>query len=142
MMDKESLTPLLGSVLPLLIGCIFLFLYLVHQRKKSRITKTGVAVEGVVFELKSKSSAANDGNLQFPIIRFVTLKGEWITEQYNVSSFLVKPGKKVAVWYNAENPKEFIVDMGRPSNLVMPLLLIVGLALITYGVYNLYFLKT
>jgi len=105
------------------------------------LKQVGESAEGVVFDINFKSENIDSGNTSYPIIRFVTRNGEWVTEQSSSSSLFVKKGKKVAVLYNPENPKEFIADLGMPSNLILPSFLVIGLALIAFGIYNSYATK-
>ena len=105
------------------------------------MAQIGESAEGVVFDLVHKSEGVDEGNTTYPIIRFVTRNGEWITEQNSTSSLFVKKEKKVEVLYNPENPKEFVADLGMPSNLILPSFLLIGLALIAFGIYNSYATK-
>ena len=50
--------------------------------KHERIKKTGLPAEGIVFNLIERASSSN--RHQYPVIRFVTAKNEWITPKYEL----------------------------------------------------------
>jgi hypothetical protein len=49
--------------------------------------------------------------MEYPIVRFKTDSGEWITELHNIGLFpgLYKKGAKVIIQYDPQNPKSFTI---------------------------------
>jgi hypothetical protein len=90
--------------------------------RAKKIAKNGTQTEGMVFDVVESSNI--NSRAKYPIIRFVTSKKEWITEQYNISTLpgLFKKGQQVIVVYNPDNPKEFFVKSAITS--IAPILVI------------------
>ena len=92
-------------IILLLTGFSFIIGTNKFTAKRKRVLSNGVTVEGIIFQF-DRSRDTND----FPVIRFTTKDGIWITEPSDDAPlpFLLKQGQKVSVTYNFENPKEFI----------------------------------
>ena len=103
--------------------------------KKKRIIQNGIETEGIIFGFET-SISYNNTSTKYPVIRFVTHDGIWITQvsDYGVP-FLFKKGQKVKVIYDRENPKDFIfrtsIDISNSSYLF----LIIGIILFIIGVW-------
>jgi len=100
------------------IGLAFTILGYLNRQKVSKLAKSGVKVEGVVFTVGSDAEVSIGfgrqnimGSSSYPTIRFVTAEKEWVTQKYNVSGFPgYKEGDKVTVIYNPEKITEFILE--------------------------------
>lgn len=94
----------------ILAGLAVFYFGLTLQRSIARLQKTGKPSVGIVFDFAD--SDMSDSNVKYPIIRFVTLDQQWVTEKYNFSGLpgSFKKGQKVTVWYNPDNPKEFTIQ--------------------------------
>jgi len=108
--------------------------------KMTRLAKTGIKAEGVVFDLEISDSNSNMGTLgkvRYPVIRFLTSDNKWITETYKLGSTagLYKKGAKITVIYNPENPREFSID-NRSSRILLVVLACVGAGLLLIGAYQ------
>lgn len=127
----------------LVFGIIFILAGSKLVEKRKNIIQNGIEVEGVIFEFDDSTppiSIDSYDNAKYPIIRFVTKKGEWITEksEYEVSSFLFKEGQKVKVIYNPENPKDFIFKTKVDFSKFAYLFLIAGIILFSTGLWFAY----
>ncbi len=124
-------SPEMQAILLLLMGIVFIVGSSVMKKKKRKILENGIETEGVIFQMSNDGSFNNDS---YPIIRFITKKQEWITEQYDVSGpFLNKPGKKITVVYNPDNPKEFVVKTAPDFLLVLNFFIVIGFILLIIG---------
>lgn len=101
--------PNIDIIIAVGIGLSLLLFGIYFRKKISKINKNGIEVEGIVFDTVQSDSMRSSAN--YPIIRFVTLEKEWITEEYNISTIpgVLKEGQKVKVIYNSNNPKEFYI---------------------------------
>lgn len=125
----------------LLIGAAALVAYFKAIEKKKRIIENGVEVEGIVFEFSDdeRSADINSVNVAMPMIRFVTKDGLWITEKGDWSSTSLKQGDKLIVFYNADNPKEFIYKTSMDwHSILIHLLLLAGLVSLVIGLWFAY----
>jgi hypothetical protein len=112
----------------------------ISERRK--LLKTGVKVEGVVFQLEKLTSfGKKPSTLYYPVIRYVTLDKEWITEKYGVGTnpSAYKEGEIVKVIYDPADYKHFIIDdfMSKALGII---LIAVG-ALLIIGVFIYYILN-
>ena len=127
------MTPLVQALIPTFIGLVFIIGTYLQMRNAVKLIKDGVSVEGIVFGFESSSSEG-----MYPIIRFVTKEGVWITKTYHTSlpRFIIKEGKKLQILYDPNNPEEFAIN----SNVFKwtnYLFLFVGFLLFVFGVYQL-----
>jgi hypothetical protein len=118
-------------------GIAILYIAIRLQFKISRLKKSGLQTEGIIFDVVNR--AIPQILPKYPIIRFVTLAQKWITEKYSIgtlSVFPLKKGKKIKVFYNPENPREFIVksDFNAPT---IVLLLLCGVLVLIIGTIEL-----
>jgi hypothetical protein len=87
--------------------------------KRKKIITTGIKAEGVVFAMEEEISSMQGTRhtLYSPIIRFVTIDKEWVTEKYmfgissrnTVINPSYKKGDKVTVIYDPKNIKDFVI---------------------------------
>lgn len=109
-MNDNFLTPLIFIT----AACILLVIFFSLRKKRYRLLSTGVPVEGIVFDIESSmNNDSPNSRSNYPVIRFVTLKQEWITQTYNISypEFILKKGQKVEIFYNPDKPSDFILNM-------------------------------
>jgi hypothetical protein len=90
-------------------GCSYVF-YLGYRlrKKRERLKKSGLKAEAGVTELKPS------GDHEYPVISFTTLSGELIVKKYEIGFHQgqLKQGQKVNIYYNVNNPSDFILEMG------------------------------
>ena len=120
----------------LLGGAISVFSFFKFREKRKRIIDNGIEVEGIIYEFDGISINAQTS---YPLIRFVTKEGLWITEKGDWTSTSLKEGVKVTVVYNSNDPKEFIYRISYDwSDILAYLLLIAGVASICIGLWFAY----
>ncbi|MES1214953.1 MAG: DUF3592 domain-containing protein [Bacteroidota bacterium] len=126
----------------LFLGTGLLFLASKLIEKKKRLVNNGVEVEGVVFKFDDSSSSFitssdSGNNSRFPVIRFVTKEGLWITETADTAlpSFLLKEGQSVKVVYNPDNPKEFIYKTSIDFSKISYLFVALGIGFLIVGIW-------
>src|SRR5258705_9627296 len=118
------------EVMPVIIfiflGIAFMLIGSVLIDKRKRIIQNGIEVEGVVFDYETEYSADNNF-LKYPVIRFVTKEGLWITKKSDYGfSFSMRKDKKVTVVYNPDNPEEFIYKASFDVSKLSYLFLVIG----------------
>lgn len=120
----EFIQPLILLVIG--IGLIAISLRLFHKHQK--LKKIGLRTEGIVFDLLD--SVSSDNRHQYPVIRFVTSKNEWITQNYEIGFSLkgFRKGQKVNVIYNPSRPEDFTVNSG-VNSVILYTLIVIGIVL-------------
>jgi len=98
----------------LLAGGTFLIVWGIGKiNERRKLLKSGIKVDGVVFRLEERlSSGKNRMLLYYPVIRYVTLDKNWITEEYGFGSkpSVYKEGDIVKIIYDPADYKHFIID--------------------------------
>ena len=124
------------SIFLIAMGTAFFYFAYKSRLSTHKFAKKGIEVEGVIFDIAPSNNV--DSRAYYPLIRFVTAKKEWITEEYGISTMLggFKKGQKVTVIYNSDNPKEFFVKSPITS-LVPIIVLILAIIILAIGVYKL-----
>ncbi len=102
-------------IIPLGLGLVFIIAYFVKSYSVDNLLKNGVEVEGVIFDVEWESTestfSSSNAQASYPVVRFVTNEGTWITKKSNQSGILIKQGQKIKLKYNPENPENFIIQM-------------------------------
>ena len=109
------MSPEVGILTFLAIGLVSIFLFLRISHKMANFNKTGLDAEGVIFEIEWEHNTVgkHSASASYPVIRFVTNDGLWITKRYHQSGILIRQGQKVRVKYNPENPEDFVITSGQ-----------------------------
>jgi hypothetical protein len=106
--------------------------------ERRKLLKTGVKVAGEVFRLEKRTSGGKKpSTLYYPVIRYVTLDKEWITEEYGVGSnpSVYKEGEIVKVIYDPADYKYFIIDDFMSKAFGIILMAVAGLLIIGVFIY-------
>jgi Protein of unknown function (DUF3592) len=101
-MSSEIQLILITSIL----GVILILIGYFPMLKKDRLVKIGIEAEGTVIGFES----GGDG-MHHPLIRFETIQGARITKKHAFGSNVsfVKEGQKIKIFYNPDNPEEFVI---------------------------------
>ena len=113
----------MDAVLNLPIGIIIVFVasFIFYKNYKWSISlkKTGIRTTGIVLSIETEyGSGEDDSNIQVPVTRFVTKDGIWITGKNQGINYTFSPfreGEIVSVYYDSNNPKEFIIEKEKDS---------------------------
>ncbi len=129
---------IINIIIPIFVGSVSILLSLKLTEKKKRIIANGIETNGVIFSFESPE--ISDSSSVYPVIRFVTKEGVWITELADIAlpRFLLKEGQKVRVIYNADNPKEFVYKTTFDVTNLSYVFLVAGFLFIAGGFWMLY----
>jgi hypothetical protein len=129
---------IINIIIPFFVGLVLILLSLKSTEKKKRVIANGIETDGIIFSFES--SGISDSSAVYPVIRFVTKEGVWITELADMvlPRYLLKEGQKVRVIYNADNPKEFVCKTTFDFAKLSYVFLIAGFLCIAGGFWMLY----
>lgn len=83
--------------------------------KRSRLLKKGKKVKGIVYSNNFKMNHRGDG-LYYPVIRFLTEKNEWMTQELNIGTNRpMKEREEIEVLYDPASPTDMMVNSGAIS---------------------------
>ena len=125
---------MIQCVLLIIISLAVIVIAIIALSKYKKISTNGIEADAIIFDIES-SPANGDTTITFPIVRFVTEKNEWITQKAAVSiiPYSYKKGQSVVVVYCKDNPSDFFIKSNWTNGILIAMI-IIGLALITYGV--------
>jgi hypothetical protein len=90
-----------------------------HWRKAERLTANGKKTKGIIFANNLKASG-----LHFPVVRFLTDKKEWITQELDTGYKIpMNEGEEVDIVYHADDPQDFQINKNFEL-LILPRLLV------------------
>jgi len=93
----------------LFVSTVLLIMGVYFWQKGSHLLKHGKKAQAVVFS--NNFEASDNGGVYYPVVRFLTDKQEWITQELNFGTNPKKPeGTKLQVIYDPENPTEVQID--------------------------------
>jgi hypothetical protein len=126
-----------AGIIALIFGVALIAIGIYNFVRILQLKKSGLRADAVVFDIK-KSTSYRTVVAYFPIVRFVTEKGEWITIQTTIGVFpgTYKKGTQVVVTYNPLKPTECYI-LSTSTNVIPLLLLIAGIALSIFALINL-----
>ncbi|MDF2188925.1 DUF3592 domain-containing protein [Paraflavitalea sp. CAU 1676] len=138
-MNQHLYIQLLFDILiPMIVG-LWAIYYLSERIKEDKhVLRNGLPAEGIVCDFdESAISESSEMDLKYPIVRFVTQKGEWITERYYVADSRMKLGDTIKVIYDPENPSTFLVEARNAPVTTYILWSLIGAGGILWGFYQL-----
>lgn len=129
------------SLIFLFVASIFLILgFYFYNRAKHLLTR-GRKANAIIF--KNNYKASKHGGHYYPVVRFLTKRNEWITQELSIGYSVPKDeGSKVEVLYDPMDPT--VVELnGRLHLEVLPkifigigfLALLVALGMVAYGLF-------
>ena len=130
-----NIVELSTSILVLIVGVATTLYGVNKNRKISKFKSLGLEAEGVVFDLIKKDDPEDQSYIC--IIRFLTKNNIWITREPSAyfSHFGIKKGDKVQVFYDPENPNDFVV-YNPITNPIFTIPIIVGIIITIGALYS------
>lgn len=106
--------PLFDCSLAIIGGLLTILLAYRVDRNTRRLKTKGIPVEAIVFKIDRQNDIDNDDDRYYPVIRFVTLKGEQITARYRFyfNSGRYNPGDQLKIVYDPDHVNNFLIDDG------------------------------
>ena len=134
----EAYFDLIIAVLSIVIGFVTSYSILKKIIKTNKLLKNGLAVFGKVVDVPE--GEGDDENLYYPIVEFKTLNGQTIKEKLDGRSpNTMKVGQEIKVFYDAQAPQEFVVDIKYETTYKSYIFLFVGLIFIGVGIYKYFY---
>ncbi|AYL94999.1 DUF3592 domain-containing protein [Mucilaginibacter celer] len=129
--SKTPADPAISALITGVIGAAVTIMGAILRDRRLRLLKTGIKVEGTVFSIEYEPYSRGNGGQYYPVIRYVTNTGEWITKKHTLGSnpSAFTEGESVTVFYDPEKPSTFILN-DKLSKIVPWGVLILGIVLI------------
>lgn len=122
-------------VLAISIGAIAIGIHL--WQKGNHLLTNGKKAKAVIFK-NNYSSNAGDGGMYYPVVRFLTDKQEWITQELSIGySPAKKEGTKLEVIYDPDDPTDVEINSTFQLEILPRILVIIGVCGLVFGVLEL-----
>ena len=123
-------------------GLLVLGFSVFSESGKSILKKTGVPVDGIIFEQDYSNNSGSTYTKDKISVRFVTQTLEWITGtiEQDFQTFYTgqyKNGETVKVYYDKDNPSNFYIDTKQSELIARIVIGLVGLLFSFIGIYGL-----
>lgn len=133
-MDITSNSPFMDSNLIIVVTSTIVMLAGVKLwQTGDSLVNTGKTAKGIIFKNNYKGMGSNRG-LYFPVVRFLTDRNEWITQELNIGQNPPREeGKKVAIIYDPEDPTVVDIKSSFRQEFLPRILVAVGLSGVIIG---------
>ena len=125
-MDSELILLTVSGVL-LVVGAIL-------WRKGNHLLTNGKKANAIIFK-NNYSGSGSSGGAYYPVVRFLTDKQEWITQELNIGYSPAKPeGTKLEVLYDPDDPTNVEINSSAQLEFLPRLFVVLGIAGLIFGV--------
>lgn len=100
-----------GEIILGIISIALLAIGLFTFEKGKRLSKIGKKAKGIVFKNNYKVLGTDTRGTYYPVVRFLTERNEWITQEVDVGTNPpMAEGKEIQVLYDPNNPHDVIIN--------------------------------
>jgi len=122
-----------SSLLLIFISLISLLLGVKFWQTGNSLIENGKKAEAIIFKNNFKGAGYQRG-LYFPVVRFLTEKKEWITQELSVGQNPpMEEGKRVTVIYDPEDPTTVDIHSTFRLEILPKILVVLGIFGIVSG---------
>lgn len=94
-----------GGIVLVFFSLICLVLGVKLWQKGNLLITTGITTSGIIYRNNFKRGSGSSGGVYYPVVRFLTEKEEWITQELNFGrNPPMQEGAEVTVIYDPEDP--------------------------------------
>lgn len=116
----------------LLISASFIIVGIIRAQKGTYLLKNGKRAKAVVY--KNNYSSDGDGGAYMPVVRFLTDKDEWITQELSIGySPAIPEGTKLDVLYDPEEPTNVEINSSFQLRVLPLILVLLGVSGFVFG---------
>ncbi len=122
-----------GNLILVFVSTILMLVGVKLWQTGDILVNTGKTAKGIVFKNNYKGMGSNRG-LYFPVVRFLTDKNEWITQELSIGQNPpMEEGKKLTLIYDPEDPTLVDIKSTFRQEFLPRMLVAVGLSGIIIG---------
>jgi hypothetical protein len=123
-------------ILTISTGAIAIGIHL--WQKGNHLLTTGKRAKAVIFKNNYSSGTAGNVGMYYPVVRFLTDKQEWITQELSIGySLAKKEGTKLEVIYDPDEPTNVEINSTFQLEVLPRILVIIGVFGLVFGVLEL-----
>lgn len=122
-----------GIILAISIGATTIGVFL--WRKGNRLLTTGKKAKALIFENHHKPGTDIGFDAYYPVVRFLTDKKEWITQELNIGYSPAKAvGTELDVIYDPKNPNNVEPNSTFQLRILPRILIAIGVCGLVFGI--------
>ena len=122
-----------SALIILIISSVLIIVGVVLWQKGNHLIANGKKAKAVIF--KNNFDSSSSGGVYFPVVRFLTDKQEWITQQLSIGYSPAKPeGTKLEVIYDPEEPTNVEINSAFQLEMLPRLFVIIGVVGLIWGI--------
>lgn len=123
-------------VLAISIGAIAAGILL--WQKGNHLLTTGKKAKAIIFKNNYSSGTRTAGGIYYPVVRFLTDKQEWITQELSIGySPAKKEGTKLEVIYDPDDPTNVEINSTFQLEILPRIFVIIGVCGLVFGILEL-----
>ena len=140
--SEDSLTKrhwiMFGEIIILAISIVVITVGIFLWQKGTHLPTTGKKAKAVIFKNNYSSRTGTDGGTYYPVVRFLTDKQEWITQELSIGySPAKKEGTELEVIFDPEDPSNVEINSTFQLEILPRILVIIGFCGLVLGVLEL-----
>jgi Protein of unknown function (DUF3592) len=121
------------EIMMIILGGGFIVSGAMLWQKGNHLLKNGKRANAIIFKNNYTKSGGNEGSY-FPVVRFLTDKQEWITQELSIGYTPAKPeGMKLEVIYDPEEPTTVEIYSIFQLEILPRLLVATGIIFLIFG---------
>jgi hypothetical protein len=124
------------EIIILVLSAFFIFMGVHFWQKSNHLLAKGKKANAIIFKNNYKNSS--DTGMYYPVVRFLTDKQEWITQELQIGyNPAKKEGTKLEVIYDPNDPATVEINSTFQLKILPGLFIIIGLCGIIFGILEL-----
>ena len=121
-----------AEIIILLISFGFIILGTMLWQKGNDLSATGKIAEAIIFRNNFKQTRA--GGIYYPVVRFLTEKQEWITQELTIGYLPAKPeGTKLEIIYDPQDPTRVEINSSLQLKVIPIVVVVIGVVGLIFG---------
>jgi hypothetical protein len=131
--SKRKLKIMFGEIITLAISIGSIAIGIHFWQKGNHLLTTGKKAKAIIYKNNS-----GDGDIYYPVVRFLTDKQEWITQELSIGySPAKKEGTKLEVIYDPDEPTNVEINSTFQLEILPRMLVVIGVCGLVFGVLEL-----
>ncbi len=123
-----------GELLILVISISLIVVGVLRWQNGNHLLATGKKAKAIVFKNNYNAGVGRGGGAYYPVVRFLTDKQEWITQELSVGYDPAKEeGTELEVIYDPEDPTTVGINSSFQLEVLPRLLFILGICGLVFG---------
>lgn len=127
------------EIILLAISVSFLTIGIYLWKQGSQLLTTGKKAKAIVFKNNYSPGTGTNRGVYFPVVRFLTDKQEWITQELNIGSNpALEEGSQLEIIYDPDDPTNVAINSTFQLEILPRIFVTIGLCGLIFGALELF----